>query len=98
MRIIKKPDQDKMTVEDLDGKELIAYRCLTVTDNPYEVAVLSQISHGNFGFIPLNHSDSKPRYVGSSWYDAIKKAHQNRQLHIFDSMDELMTATLKRRI
>ncbi len=92
--IISKKRKTEILVDDLFGKEIIAYRCKS-NRTVSNYAILSKLSKSGtrlFGFIPVGESDSGPRFVGSTWREAVERASEYRDLKIFDSPSELIEA------
>lgn len=87
--LVKKEKKFEITEDDLFGNELIAYKCRS-EGNAY--AVLAKLQHSNWGFVPLNSSDSNPRYVAQSWSNAVSKASDCRNLKVFSNMSEMLNA------
>lgn len=93
--IVNKQVCKEIFVEQLDGNEIIAYRCKNSED---KYAVLARLHHfdscGNksYGFIPLGESDSNPRYVANTWFESVKLASKSRELKVFDSCKEMIAA------
>ena len=86
--LVRKKEIEEINIDNLIGNELIAYKCKS-DSNSY--AILAKILHGNWGFVPLNDSNSNPRYVAQSWHRAIENASKCRVLRVFDSMNDLIS-------
>ena len=89
--IISEDKAQEVLVNNLSGKELIAYRCKN-TSHEIAYAVLVKLRSDNYGFVPLNNSDSKPRYEARNWFAAVELAAKSRELKAFDSMGEMISA------
>lgn len=92
--IVNKKICKEIFVDQLEGNEIIAYKCKSIKSNG-GYAVLARL-HGNvcgtssYGFIPLGDSNSKPRYVGRTWIESIRLASEGRALKVFDSLEEML--------
>ena len=85
--LVKKVKIVEVTIGNLMGDEIIAYKCKS-DSNSY--AILAKLLHSNWGFVPLNNSNSNPRYVAQSWDNTVNKAAECRNLKVFDSMNDLI--------
>lgn len=74
------------------GAELISYRCA----NSDAYCILVQLEACKYGFVPLNNSNSDPRFVGRSWKDAVAKAATSRPLYLFKSMQSMLQAMVSK--
>ena len=91
--LINKEKKTEVTISDLNGDELIAYKCKSDSG---AYAVLSKLTNFQWGFIPLNNSNSNPRYIGKGWFSSIKEASKSRDLKVFDSMKEMLSAMINK--
>ena len=95
--IIKPVAAKEIKLNDLQGNEIVAYR----SQNSPNYCILAKLTQKDFGqqkygFVALNCSNSSPRYVGDTWYDAIATAGKSREIMVFASMDEMLTAMLNK--
>ena len=95
--IIKPVAAKEIKLNDLQGNEIVAYR----SQNSPNYCVLAKLTQKDFGqqkygFVALNCSDTPPRFVGNTWYEAITIAGKNRDVMVFTSMDEMLTAMLNK--
>ena len=100
--IVNKKACKEISIEQLNGDEVVAYKCkspASMEKNNY--AVLARL-HGNssypspsYGFVPLGESNAKPRYMAKSWKDAVNLASESRELKVFYSFKEMLDAMYK---
>jgi hypothetical protein len=91
--LVGKKQTSVIHYSDLTGNELIAYRC----QNSDAYAVLAKLGGGGtYGFVPLNNSNSKPRYIDASWFGSVQLAMGCRDLMVFDNMEEMITCMINR--
>lgn len=88
-RIIANDEEDIVVpVHKLSGYELIAYKC----PDSSAICVLTKLSNCNYGFIPINDSNSVPRFLANSRVEAISNVAKQRKLFCFRTQDELVEA------
>jgi hypothetical protein len=88
-RIIDPADRQEVTSQDLEGNEIVAYRCLSSKS----ICVLSKLlKDGTFGFVNLSRSNIPPAFVGYSFYQSIDSATKNRKLFVFANQSALIEA------
>lgn len=89
-KLIKRECCQTITIEQLQGLEIVAYKCLS-SDN---ICILARIDNDNdfntnYGFVPFGQSNSTARYRASLWKDAINLASKQRAIIIFSNTKEL---------
>lgn len=93
-KIITTLSQPEVLVDQLEGKEIVAYRCSNSTNN--HVAMLSRLhkneSNSRFGFINIGYPTSAPTYTTNTFFDSLRAAQGNRKLFVFDNQAELIEA------
>jgi len=103
--IVNKKACKEISIEQLKGNEVVAYKCKSPTSVAKKnYAVLARL-HGpicythpttspdsSYGFIPLGESDTKPRYMSNTWRGAINLASESRELKVFYSFKEMLDA------
>lgn len=106
-RIFVEPNPELVDLRNLTGNEIIAYRSNSDNNN---YCILSKLNSNGFrnknlhrnydaiyGFVPLNTSNSNPRFCNNSWQGAIQQAvNSKRNVMVFNSQDELLRAILNR--
>lgn len=80
-------DITPVTLDELTGDELVAYRCV---NNSLHVAVLHKLDGCKWGFFSLGYSNNNPTYTANTRQDTIKLASQGRQLYFFSTQEELV--------
>ena len=90
--LINKPVQKDIYIENLVGKEIVAYKCKS-TNSKHDYAILAKLNvegAPSFDFVPIGYSDSHPRFVSNSWKGSIELASKVRDLKIFLDAKELI--------
>ena len=106
-KILKDDNKDFVKLDKLTGKEFAAYSTKVVhnkgvlaivTAEPTPVitgyCVLSRLENGNFGFVNLSRVGTAPSFVGTSYEDSMAKCSKKREVCVFDSYEEMLTAIL----
>lgn len=88
---------EDIRVEDLTGREIVAYRSHN-SENYCVLAKLTQVANVQmYGFVPLNGFDQSPRFMGLSPKDSIEKCFKKgRKAVAFSNMKEMLTAMLNK--
>lgn len=100
--IINKKVCKEILLDNLQGDEIIAYKCKSVaSSSKNNYAVLARLHNYSsnksaYGFIPLGDSNSKPRFVGEKWIDSVHIASEIRDLKVFESFAEMIEAMYKK--
>lgn len=88
-RLIDPKDRQELTSQDLEGNEIVAYRCI----DSDSVCVLSKLlKGGTYGFINLSRSNGAPVFIGDNFYEAVDAATKNRKLFVFANQLALIEA------
>lgn len=89
-QIIPEENISQITPEQLLGREFIAYKSQSNRNSGY--CVLTKLDEIKYGFIPLNYPHRTPRYIGTSYKNAINKAAEKRDVRAFDTLEEMLEA------
>ena len=108
-KIIVKNTAKEIRLENMMGTEIVAYHSLNsdaycvltklTSKNLFERATEVRNRTFNttmYGFVPLNSSTSEPRFVATTWQDAIKLASEKRDVMTFKTMQEMLTAMVNK--
>lgn len=88
MKILKTEITRTLTIEDLTGKEIVVYKSKGTKEGH---CILSRLEGSSWAFIPM-YASGAPRYVSKSKEGCLFEAGKNRQLLVFDSYKELISA------
>lgn len=94
-KLVTEQKRTELTFNDLKGNELVIYQSKSkgLEGNFCFLSRLNIRSEQNkWGFISLDDAGSPPRYIGNSFYDAVKKVSDTgRQVFIFDNSSEMIS-------
>jgi hypothetical protein len=96
-KIIVTQTATEIKLDNLQGNEIVAYR----SQNSVNYCILARLTKKDdgqqkYGFVAMNCSDSSPRFVEKTWFDAIRLASKTRSVVTFANMNELLTAMLNK--
>lgn len=105
MKTLVIPDKGNfVTPQGLTGKEFVVYA------SPKENSVTKQSSYcvlsrleggtrekpGRFGFININYTSTSASFVSDTIEESVMKAAKNRDVRVFDTLEEMLTAILNK--
>jgi len=90
-RIISEPEVTyTIRVEELTGREIIAYRC----PNSDSVHILQRLNRkeDKWGFVSLAYPSSGPTFIKDTFHECVKVVMKNRKPMMFDNQADLVYA------
>lgn len=87
-----KPFSNIITLSEMTGEELVCYKTGGKNSLNDHIATLSKLPNGSYGFINLGNSNCKPVFQEPTRECAIQTAATSRQLYVFESQKDLISA------
>jgi hypothetical protein len=88
-------------IHHLQEGSIVVYHCKKDNgDKSMSYCMLAKIGsdpYEKYGFVPLNDSNSNPRFTGHSWRACINLAlTAGRDVFVFDNMDQMLKAVYQK--
>lgn len=103
-KVIRPDDKDYLLPSKLTGKEFVAYA--TKKENALTqqstYCILSRLEGGDkekkgrFGFINLAYTSTSASFVSDTIEESVTRAAKSREVRVFDTMEEMLTAILNK--
>ena len=96
--IIHPNNENCLTPRSLKGTEFVAYA--TKKEVPGKQSggycILSRLEDGKFGFINVNRTGTAPSFVTTSIEETVTKASKDRDVRVFATSEEMLTAIVNK--